>query len=233
MLWSEFESRSGLHIRYINFMGKYWSLTDEQRRARSEQVKGRKHSEEVKQKISKSLKGRHAGSADAEWWTEDRRKAFGEISKLKWNLIARTKASNRVKDQFKDEVFREKHRRSIELAITEESKLKMSRRQQLHMENTSTDCKCAAHFQYTCSKPNKLEEKLFKLLSDFSDLQTFVRFGRYEVDAYIPSLHLAFEADGHYWHDRNIEYDKKRDLYLHEKYKLIVVRLTDIDLKNE
>ncbi len=58
-----------------------------------------------------------------------------------------------------------------------------------------------------------------------------MRFGRFRVDAYLPPpYHLAFEADGTYWHRPESEQarrDVERDAWLLEHYDLRVVRLTE------
>lgn len=54
-------------------MGKHWSLTEEQKKARSEQLRGRKHSEETKAKISSTLKGKSLGWSNV-WNNEESRK---------------------------------------------------------------------------------------------------------------------------------------------------------------
>lgn len=56
------------------------------------------------------------------------------------------------------------------------------------------------------------------------------RFGRYRVDAYLPERHLAFEADGKYWHSQQREHDARRDAELLERFGLPVVRLTEQEL---
>lgn len=67
------------------------------------------------------------------------------------------------------------------------------------------------------------------ILADFPDCQREVPFGVYTVDAYIPSLHVAFEADG-YWHTRHAARDVARDVWLLRKFDLPVIRLTERDL---
>ena len=55
-------------------------------------------------------------------------------------------------------------------------------------------------------------------------------FGRYNVDAYLPPpYHLAFEADGEYWHDP--KKDAIRDTQLLSKFQLPVVRLSERELQ--
>lgn len=58
------------------------------------------------------------------------------------------------------------------------------------------------------------------------------QFGRAVVDAYLPEYHLAFEADGVYWHNlpNRAEMDARRDARLLTDFGLPVVRLTEAEL---
>jgi len=72
-------------------------------------------------------------------------------------------------------------------------------------------------------------------LSEFPDVQTEVPFGQYRVDAYLPPpYHLAFEADGAYWHARTERerpgYYARRDMTLRERYGLAVIRITEQEI---
>lgn len=70
-------------------------------------------------------------------------------------------------------------------------------------------------------------------LDEFPVVEMEVAFGRYTVDAYLPPpYHLAFEADGEYWHERRgREFDEQRDEYLAQNFKLPVIRLTETEIK--
>ena len=58
--------------------------------------------------------------------------------------------------------------------------------------------------------PTSLEYALQMLLEDASlEFEAQKRFGRYVVDAWVPSHKLVFEADGKWWH-QDKEADKKR-----------------------
>lgn len=58
-----------------------------------------------------------------------------------------------------------------------------------------------------------------------------VSFGQFVVDLYDPNRHVAFEADGAYWHDRvkreRPNYYRIRDDYLRCEFGLIVVRFNE------
>lgn len=62
-----------------------------------------------------------------------------------------------------------------------------------------------------------------------------VKFGRYSLDVYIPSIKLCIECDGLYWHSLEgvPEKDRKRDKYLYEKYGIRTLRITDEELNND
>lgn len=92
------------------------------------------------------------------------------------------------------------------------------------------NCKCMMHKSRYSTRLSKLMIKLF--LSEFPEVVEEKRFGRFRVDAYLPQpYHLAFEADGEYWHSMRKDKDKARDKMLFEKYGLPVIRLTQQEIK--
>lgn len=62
------------------------------------------------------------------------------------------------------------------------------------------------------------------------DVVEEIPFHPYTVDCYVPSLHMAFEADGP---KHNKQKDMVRDLYLLGTYALPVIHLTDKELHNK
>jgi very-short-patch-repair endonuclease len=62
--------------------------------------------------------------------------------------------------------------------------------------------------------------------------QDEVKFGKYSLDVYIPSLKLCIECDGLYWHTLEgvPQKDKRRDKYLLENYGIKTLRITDEEL---
>lgn len=81
----------------------------------------------------------------------------------------------------------------------------------------------------------KIELALAEFLIDSGyDLIPQVQFGRYPVDLYEPNYHLAFEADGRYFHDRkeffSPGYFKQRDEYLLSKYNLTTIRFSEAEI---
>ena len=66
-------------------------------------------------------------------------------------------------------------------------------------------------------------------------LEPEIRFGRFTVDLYDREHHVAYEADGSYWHDRNEAARpgarERRDAYLAEKFGLPVVHFSTDAIK--
>lgn len=71
------------------------------------------------------------------------------------------------------------------------------------------------------------------VLAEFPVVKEEQPFGPYRIDAYLPPpYHLAFEADGSYWHGLPgaRERDERRDAHLLKRFKLPTVRLTEDEL---
>jgi len=84
--------------------------------------------------------------------------------------------------------------------------------------------------------PTRWELALRQLLrkAGFKGLRYERRFGRYTVDAYVPSHQIAFEADAHWRHTamRESGQEEARDLWLMAEHGLLaVIHLTKNDLK--
>ena len=62
-----------------------------------------------------------------------------------------------------------------------------------------------------------------------------VQFGRFVVDLYDRANHVAYEADGEYWHNRvkqkQPDFYVKRDQYLRDRFGLTVVRFAERDIR--
>ncbi len=117
------------------------------------------------------------------------------------------------------------------LTRTPEHKANLSRGRIRHQSDC--DGSCGSHW----CKPNgygqtQCERDLLSLLAEFPNVHDEVTFGRYRVDAYLPDYHVAFEADGTYWHGNpeSQARDAKRDAYLLDEFNLPVVRLTQDEL---
>lgn len=73
-------------------------------------------------------------------------------------------------------------------------------------------------------------------LGEFPEVMLEKHFGKYTADAYLPPpYHLAFEADGDYWHPMVEEnrpgYYARRDAELLSRFNLPVVRLTESEIR--
>ena len=92
--------------------------------------------------------------------------------------------------------------------------------------------KAYAQGAYWHNGPTYLEYALQLLLEDAGfEFEAQKRFGRYVVDAYVPSRNLVFEADGMFWnHHKDKIREAKRDKYLVDKGATAVVHLTEADL---
>lgn len=79
--------------------------------------------------------------------------------------------------------------------------------------------------------PTDLELALRRLLSEFPEVIEQKRFGRYVVDAWIPSHGLVFEADGMFWYwHQDTAREARRDAYLLRHGVTAVVHLIKEDL---
>ncbi len=115
--------------------------------------------------------------------------------------------------------------------LSEEDKRRKSASQRIHAELPLQGvCGCFAH-----RPPPKAETQIERflvgvLLAEFPEIQAQKQFGCYCVDAYLPPpYHLAFEADGTYWH-QHPKRDAVRDQYLSERFGLPVIRLSELEL---
>ncbi len=132
------------------------------------------------------------------------------------------------------------HRRELSrihtgIKFSKRHKARKSQAGKLHMETIlPKDCECAAHHpelyqNFGFGVQTGLERKLYELLSsaDFN-FEKQTRFGRYVVDAWVPSHQLVFEADGSYFHPDGPS--TERDEYLLSHGALAVIHLTEEDL---
>lgn len=85
------------------------------------------------------------------------------------------------------------------------------------------------------SSCTNIHKKLYNFLSNAGFYVKWeVPFGRASVDCYLPDYHIAFEADGSYWHNRpgEKEKDRIRDDKLLREFDLPVVRFWDYEIEN-
>lgn len=114
---------------------------------------------------------------------------------------------------------------------------KLSSARKRHLENADPNCACMVCSPRFRGVETSIEIKLFEILQPiFPDVQREVRFGRWRVDAFVPSLNLAFEADGDYWHKLTERdrpgYYAKRDAAILARFGVVTVRLTETELNS-
>lgn len=93
-----------------------------------------------------------------------------------------------------------------------------------------------AHLPCLVSRYTKLAQALHRhLASTGLRLLPEVRFGRFTVDLYDPLRHVAYEADGRYWHERaereNPGCGLRRDQYLSDHYGVRVIHFDELEIK--
>ena len=90
------------------------------------------------------------------------------------------------------------------------------------IDYNATNCLCGAH---------RRPQSPTQIVAEFPEVRREEHFSLYRVDAYLPHpYHLAFEADGAYWHKDHVKRDAERDAYLMREHNLPVVRLTELEL---
>lgn len=197
--------------------------TPEMRLAVSQRMKGHKYKVGMKASPETRQKMRDAYRSP---WPEERKQRHSEIMKARGISPSREAIINSGKAR-KGRPLSEKNRLGISRALLASPKVKERARR--HVERAQAGvCRCAAH--HFVVSPTSLELKLRGLLAEFPDVIEQKSFGRLRVDAYLPApYHLAFEADGTYWHkDKD---DGARDRELMERFQLPVVHLSEGDLK--
>jgi len=163
---------------------------------------GFRHSEETKARISASLKGRTYG--------------FGQGDRHSMQTRAKMSAAHRG------------------ISLSDEHRARIAEGKRRHSALDLPDCGCAFHRYQRKRRASQLSQRMADVfLAEFPEVELEKVFGRYRVDAYLPPpYHLAFEADGSYWHSLpgRQEFDAERDVYLLEHFNLPVVRLTEEEI---
>lgn len=121
---------------------------------------------------------------------------------------------------------------------SKEYRAKLSASSKRHSLEDLPNCKCPMHNDSSRLgaarklSGTKIEKWLINvILAEFPKVVSQAEFLPYSVDAYLPPpYHLAFEADGEYYH-RFPKKDSARDAYLLRKYGLPVVRLTELEIQ--
>ena len=166
-------------------------------------------SPETRQRISVSLKGKSKSASHR-----------GKISLSKRGIPlspeTRIKLGISQRDRFKNPLERAKIGRPGRIVSEATKRLLAIRR---------------AEWLSKWPKPEtQLEKSLYRMLCFAGFLfERQKRFGRYVVDAFVPALSLAFEADGAYWH-QDLQREKCRDSYLIGRGIFAVIHLSEEDL---
>ena len=241
-------------------------------------LKGTKHSEETKAKLSAASKGRQhtpedrakqslaqmghimsietrakigAAQKGRTASSETRAKLSAAHIGNKHSFASRAKISAALKGRiispetrakrsiaFKGRMISSEQRAKISAALkgykhTPEARANMSTARKSHVMACGGNCNSVG-----CTSPKsptRIENILANvLLAEFPEVRREEHFGHYWVDAYLPPpYHLAFEADGVYWHradSKQSKKDAKRDAYLIMEYGLPVVRIGEREL---
>ena len=167
------------------------------------------HSSETRAAIGASLKGRPLS---------EKHRAALSVAKSGNHLSERQRASIRT------------------AARRSDVRQRLSASAHKHIEGDFPNCKCIHHVRVHAPSVSKLSLTMIRvLLAEFPEVIPEKRFGPYRVDAYLPPpYHLAFEADGEYWHRRTEcerpGYYAQRDAYLLVHFSLPVVHLSERDI---
>lgn len=93
--------------------------------------------------------------------------------------------------------------------------------------------RCKVHFRGETSLEKSIKSGLETLhLLYLQEFPVGNGASNYSVDFYLPSLKIALEADGVYWHKDRAEHDSKRDSYLLTR-GIKTIRITDGDVNGE
>lgn len=211
------ETRKRMSLAFKESWAKAPSERREQLIARTRRTwTGRKHTPEAREKIRQAKIGSKGGGRPTEKWTPDQREQ-ARVKATGYRHTSESKAKMSAARRGKS--LSEKNRQGIISGWLK------------HLESPPSNCTCAVHRNLFPLKMTKLEKILLRLLSEFPEVDYGRVFGRYRVDAYLPEpYHLAFEADGRFWH-QDKERDAKRDDWLFRRFGLPVIRLSELELK--
>lgn len=120
------------------------------------------------------------------------------------------------------------------VSLSDEHRARIIEGKRRHAALDLPDCGCAFHWYQRKRRSSQLSQRMADVfLGEFPVVILEKPFGRCRVDAYLPPpYHLAFEADGSYWHSLpgRRKFDVERDAYLLEQFDLPVVRLTEEEI---
>lgn len=191
-------------------------------RAEQARINGRKHkhhTEETKRRIGLASIGNKYAAGHVR--SEAARQKAGQAITT-WNKARAGTEEARLASQKAGRAAKG-HRKSAEWRSN------LSKARRAHLATHDDACACLGNPGRRPRRQTGIERILLeRLLKSYPDVQAEVKFGRYRVDAYVPSIHTAFEADGSFWHDS--ESDAKRDAWLLRFHNLPVVRFNEHEL---
>ena len=170
-----------------------------------------------------------------EYWTPERRAALAQKNRDRiYTPELRAKVAENARHPHTTETRRKMSRTRTGMKYGQLFRETNSRVSREHAAKNLPNCGCVVHGGRPKSHHRTtIENILVKvILKEFPKVITEKRFKRYVVDAYLPPpYHLAFEADGEYWHRMRPEHDVRRDAYLLEQFNLVVIRLSEKELR--
>lgn len=189
---------------------------------------GKHHSDETRALIGANTAARLKGRPKS----EAHRARIGAANRRRFaNPAARERVRTSNLVRWADPALRARHRTAfLGHPVDDETRAKLSRARRAHVGTPGCGC-------WVCGPkaPTTIETFLCEIiLAEFPEVRAEEPFGPYRVDAYLPPpYHLAFEADGEYWHrlPGRQEHYEKRDAYLLAHFGLPVVRLSEREIR--
>ncbi len=180
---------------------------------------------ETRLKIAASLRGRSFTEERKKRVSEGVRRAIDNGLKERWSLAAKRRTKNR-KCQVGCSCGRHSEWRREQMRKIGSVKGRI--RSKEWIEKNATSVAKAFIGRMTC-----IQLDLANFLLDAGyELVPEVPFGRKIVDLYEPNRHLAFEADGFFWHKNRQDADAHRDRYLMKEFGLPVIRFSEKEIQD-
>lgn len=244
----EFKRRSSGQKHCSNLCGNR-NMSDERKRkigtSNSKALKGKKHTEETRRKMSKSRKGIKLGPH-----SEETKMRMSKAQIRRWQDIEeRERMSKLSKERWKDEEFRESFTEANKgkpawnrgMKASEETRRKLSKSHKQYWANLSDEEKEEVIRRRLVNwdkhmGDTSIEIAMRELLESLNikyQTQVYLNDGErgYFVDIYVPSKNTIIECNGDYWHSlpERIERDKQLQQYCdNQGIKLFWVWESDI-----
>lgn len=215
------------------------SITDEERKRRSEAMSGDKNPakrSDVREKLSRMMQGKNNPMKRPEvkeLFMGDKHPAKRAEVKERLRYAA---IKNWQTDGYRDKVT-EAHRRK---KLTKEHREKISEGLKHYLDSLSYDeliarTEAGRIAAMSTTAGTSLERTVWEVLDSLNvEYETQKRIGPFFVDIYVPSKNLIIECDGEWWHSHpnQVKYDRVRDAYL-QKRGYQVLRLPERVIKSE